>query len=172
MRYSCSVVLLLLFAFQASLHAERCAATPEAAAKSAIGTRTEESPAGGGYRVDEVQVDTVLHRAWVRVVRCGDSSVPAVLVPISAPMHRVGLASAAGPALLPPPVVIHFGDVVRAIYNSASVRMEMDAVAMQQGSVGETIALTLKRRDDKSADEPEQRIHGIVRADKIVEVTP
>ncbi len=181
---------LLLIALAAPLMAETCAATPEAAARAALGGSSLAAVSAVGYRVEDVQVDSVLRRVWVRVVHCDDALAPAILIPFVVPLHMVAnttdsvvpattvrLASsssvmhAAANVIPAAPIVIHFGDAVRAVFASTAVHMELDAVADQQGRVGETIALTVKR-SDRSLDEPEHRIHGIVRADKTVEVTP
>ena len=153
---------------------EGCAATPEAAAKAALGVSAEKMPSGVGFRAEDVEVDPVLQRAWVRVRRCDALEVPAVLVPLSAPV-RITTNSAMPLVQVQNPVKspsVHAGDSVRAVFISATTHMELQARAMQSGSEGQTISLLVKRLAGTAADEPEQRIHGRVRADGMVEVVP
>lgn len=155
---------------------EGCAATPEAAAKAALGTASNVQSSGAGFRAEEVQVDPVLRRAWVRVRRCDAPQLPVVLVPFSAPVKGVGaVVSVPSTPAMHTEVrqsLIRVGDPVRAVFVSASTHMELQAQAMQQGSEGQVISLRVKRPVGVSADEPEQRIHGMVRADGMVEVIP
>ncbi|HEY9138465.1 MAG TPA: hypothetical protein VIM67_09345 [Terriglobus sp.] len=158
---------------------EGCAATPEAAAKAAMGASMVASPSGVGFRVEDIEVDPVLRRAWVRVRRCDAPERPAVLVPIYAPMRNPeSTVRAATPGVLKPNVVearqplVHAGDRVRAVFVSRTTHMELQVQALQSGSEGQTILLLVKRPAGTVADEPERRIHGKVRADGIVEVVP
>ena len=167
-------------------HAQACEATPEAAAQSVVGTPLPRTgmPAAAGFRVQDMQIDPVLHRVWFRVARCDDARAPLVLVPL-----RASLAGASQPALLPlsietpkklgdPPALafvapaprvlaVHSGDTVTVVFHSADVHMELDGTADQQASIGDGIAVTLRRR----GDEPAHRMHGVLRADHRVEVT-
>ena len=164
------LALALCFLTTSAL-AQVCAATPEAAARATIGTPAAAST--GPYRVADLQVDPVLKRAWLRIVRCDDATAPAVLVPIAALLH--GNADApASPAHIASstPRIIHAGDAVHAVLVTASLNMTLDATADQPGAVGDVISLTLRRRAGQPADEPEHRIRGTVRADKTVEVQP
>ena len=164
-------IALCLMAGQA--FGQGCAASPEAAARAAIGSAGTSSTTG--YRVDEVQVDTVLKRVWMRVIRCDDASAPAVLVPVAAPL---GSSAAQLPqvaslqAVKASPMVIRGGDPVQAILTTSAVHMTLDATSDQAGAVGDVILLTLKPRTGQPVDEPAHRIRGIVRADKTVEVQP
>lgn len=164
---------LALCFIAANAYGQGCAATPEDAARAAIGAAA--SGPASGYRVADVQVDPVMKRVWMRVVRCEDASAPAVLVPVSAPLH--GSASPVLPVVLSapvaaPPTVIRAGDAVQAILATSALHMTLNATANQAGGVGDVISLTLKRRPGQPADEPDHRIRGTVRADKTVEVQP
>lgn len=196
--------LLLLFLALLSIvatpsPAQGCAATPEVAAQSAFREAVPgvSSNTGAGYRVQDVQVDSVLRRAWVRVRRCDDAAAPAILVPLlapvdgpllmgsslpSAPQHLVAslqmstsapaVLSARTSAVLPTVVMVRAGEAVRAVFNSHAIHMDLEATANQAGAEGDTIQLTLKRRTNQTPDGPEQKMRGIVRADKSVEVQP
>ena len=196
-----SVLLLLLFTIVAApLLAQGCAATPEAAAQAALGgvVIRVSSSAGAGFHVQDVQVDPVLRRVWVRVRRCDNASAPAVLVPllapVNSPMQTVALqvaeqVNAAGwqalssaatkssadtvvPLAAPRIMLVHPGDTVRVVLASSAVHMELEATANQQGAIGDTVQVTLKRRTNQPPDEPEHRMLGTVRADKSIEVQP
>lgn len=159
---------------------EGCAATPEAAARAVLGTFALASSSQAGFRAEEVEIDPVLQRAWVRVRRCGAPDAPAVLVPFSIPVKPAAttMTSVAVPAVheqrvaVLQPLLVHTGDRVRAVFTSQAMHMEVEAQAMQSGGEGQTIALMLNRPADATADEPEHRIHGIVRATGMVEVIP
>jgi hypothetical protein len=209
MRPSRLFTLQLLFTILAApLLAQGCAATPEAAAQSALGAVRVSSGAGAGFRVQDVQIDPVLHRIWVRVRRCDNASAPAVLVPLQAPVNNpvaapqlvaqqvspvlvAGLQTlssapttlSAMPAVsltptatlapaAPPVMVVHPGDSVHLVFASSAIHMELEATANQQGAVGDTIQVTLKRRPSQAPDEPEHRMRGTVRADHSIEVQP
>jgi hypothetical protein len=200
---------LFLTILAAPLLAQGCAATPEAAAQSALGVVRVSSSAGAGFRVQDVQVDPVLHRVWVRVRRCDNASAPAVLVPLQAPVNspvaapQLGNAPQASPTLVAglqtlssapttssaasaissapaatflaaaaPVMIVHAGDPVHVVFASSEIHMELEATANQQGAIGDTIQVTLKRRPTQAADEPEHRMRGTVRADHSIEVQP
>ncbi len=163
--------------FASHLHAAGCAVTPEAAVHSAIG---QSSPAvlqvaDTGYRVQDVQVDAITHRVWIRVSHCGDTSSPLVLVPLQAALVTGGplptVHEAEQTALANAPVqvaAVHAGDAVKVFFASQSVQMEMEGRADSQAAVGGMMDVTLKQR----GDEPPHRIRGVLRADHRVEVQP
>lgn len=181
MRLWCASFLMACCWIPASLVAE-CAATPVMAAKAAFGEPVSGGEGNTGYRLENVEVDLVLQRVWVRVRRCDMPKAPAVLVPISAPLRIA--ASVADSASsrdgvserrvteVSHPILIQAGQSVHAFFISSVMHMEVEAQAMQAGSVGQTISLLLERSPGAPADEPEHRIRGMVRADGSVEVTP
>ncbi|AFL88140.1 hypothetical protein Terro_1848 [Terriglobus roseus DSM 18391] len=152
-----------------------CASTPEAAVESAMGRGLPIAPAEGeGFRVQDVQVDAVLHRTWARVRRC-DRDAPLIFMPLKAAFKAVlppGKSEYVAGVVMPvlSEVVVHAGDVVRVVSASDSVRMVLEATANQQGAVGDMVVVTLKRRMNQAADEPDHRMRGTVLADKSVEV--
>jgi len=175
------VLLVSVCLLPASLVAE-CAPTPELAARAALGESTNNGVGNAGYRLEDVEVDLVLRRAWVRVRRCGMPNAPAVLVPISVPLRMnssvvsnsetKSVATDSRMVEAPHAILIQPGQSVHAVFISSVMRMEVEARAMEAGSAGKTISLLLKRNPGTSADEPEHRIRGTVRADGSVEVTP
>lgn len=180
MRALLAIMLVSACMMPAVADCEGCAATPEAAAKAAMGVSISALPSGIGFRVEDVEVDPVLRRAWVRVRRCDAPEQPAVLVPMYAPVKSPGntVSVPMMPILLKPNIaearqpLVHAGDRVHAVFVSATTHMELQAQAMQAGSEGQTISLIVKRPAGTIANEPEQRIHGKVRADGMVEVLP
>ena len=175
-------LFLLLFA-AASCRAQGCAATPEQAASSIIGSPFVQTADAHGYRVQDVQADPVLHRIWVRVSRCGDASAPLILVPVRAnlaggaqPQQPAPLTSSAvsadpSPALpvhVVAPMAVHAGDAVKAVFASSSVHMELDATSGGSAAIGSTVEILLARR----GDEPPHRMRGVLRAPGRVEVQP
>jgi len=175
------VLLISVCLLPASLVAE-CAPTPELAARAALGESTNSSAGNAGYRLEDLEVDLVLRRAWVRVRRCDMPNAPAVLVPISVPLRMTNsvvsnsetksVATDSRMVEAPHPILIQPGQSVHAVFISSVMHMEVEARAMEAGSAGKTISLVLKRNPGTSADEPEHRIRGTVRADGSVEVTP
>ncbi len=178
MRPSLAALFLLLYGMR--LPAQLCAATPEAAAQSAIGTGAPAAAGGSasGYRVQDVQVDAVMHRVWVRVSHCDDPSQPLVLVPMRATLASgTPVTQSSSPNTLgqqrtiASPVqiaAIHAGDAVKIFFASQSVQMEIEGTADTQAAIGEGVSVTLKRM----RDEPPHRIRGVLRADHRVEVEP
>jgi hypothetical protein len=175
------VLVVSVCVVPSSLAAE-CVPTPEMAVRIALGEKAISGAGDTGYRAEDVEVDPVLRRAWVRVRRCDMPDAPAVLVPISVPLRMANAVAsgsqsanvAADPRMVevPQPILIQPGHSVRAVFISSVMHMEVEARAMQAGSAGQTISLLLKRNPGTSADEPEHRIRGTVRADGSVEVTP
>jgi hypothetical protein len=162
------MLLLLLLPFaavpslaQSLLPLQACSATPEAATQLAIGTDAADAVpgAGIGFRAQGVQVDPVLHRVWMLVRRCEDAAAPALLVPVQQSKQilvaglrlHTALSSTSSSSLLSEarPVtgaVVHPGDTVHVVFDSSNVHLTLEATADQQGSAGDTIQFTLKRR--------------------------
>lgn len=180
-------MFLLVFLLFAAIPccAQECFATPEAAAIGIVGPPVTTRSIDSGFRVQDVQADTVMHRVWVRVSRCGDASAPMILVPVRAnlaggaqspqPAPFTPSAASANPSIVPPaanivaaPIAVHAGDPVKAVFASSNVHMELDATADGQAAMGGNVEITLARR----GDEPAHRMHGVLRAQGRVEVQP
>lgn len=174
----------LLVVSSTVVHGQTCLPSPEAAAQSIIGAAAQDGTHATGFRVQDVQLDPVMHRVWVRVGRCEAPSAPLILVPLRAVlsgMHSyqevgpfVPASSATYPAAPLPfsgpapfrPLAIHAGEAVLVTFASEAVHMELDGTADQPAVLGDTIAVSLRRR----GDEPPHRMRGILRADHRVEV--
>jgi hypothetical protein len=171
MKLLCHAFALLLLVVPSSMRAATCAPTPEDAALSALRSLDASPSVGEGYRMQDIQVDVLTHRLWVRVRRCGNASAPAVLVPMNAnldvrwpePLPKTDVLNAGQHALS-----LRVGDAVRVILRTDSVRMEMEGKALQGAAIGDRVEVVLRH----SSDEPEHRIFGTLRASGIVEVQP
>lgn len=164
--------LLLLLLVRAAA-GQACYVSPEAAARSVVGTGHTEPE--GDFRAAGVQVDAVMKRVWIRVARCSNASAPAVLVPVSVPLAAPEATAPVHdlPTAKPTPKpLLHPGDPVQAVYETSTTHMILEATANSTAGVGDRITLTLNRRPGQPPDEPEHRIIGTVRADRTVEVQP
>lgn len=181
------IIPFLMAAPAAAMHAQTCLPTPEEAAQSALASA---APAGGratGFRVQDLQLDPVMRQVWVRVVRCESPGAPLILVPFHASLASVpvtnrgksdallpavtgiivvGNASPLVPLVPPRTLAVHAGDPVLVTFASAVVNMELQGTADQAAALGDTVAVSLRRR----GDEPLHRMRGILRADHRVEV--
>jgi hypothetical protein len=177
-----------------------CSRTAEEAAQAYRDPSKGIHPvANHGFHADHVQVDPVLHRSWVRVHRCDDTSGIAFLIPSAephAPELQIAAEDGAAPNEMPrsaalqettpllkaqtsaavarsaPQILVHAGDSVRAIFDSGNVHMSLEATVEQAGAPGDSVRLTLKRRTNQAPDELPQRMRGTLRADRSVEVHP
>jgi hypothetical protein len=171
-------------------HTQVCAATPEAAAEGSL-VAGKTMPSRAGYRMQDVQVDRLTGQAWIRVRRCDSDSAPTVLVPLRATLAdaaslarmnegvEAGLPSSSNSiftsairqtplAAVSKVIAVHAGEIVRVVLLSAVVHMELEGVALQQASTGDSIDVMLHR----TGYEPGQRIRGTLRADHTVEAQP
>ena len=147
-----------------------CAATPEAAAREAIGSAGTSTLIANGYRVKDAELDSVMNTVWLRVLRCDAPEAPPVLVPL-----HVKLAGStpdtnrnAAPHATRKLIEAQPGEAVKVFFVSSAIQVELAALADTQAAVNDPIDVTLKRR----SDEPPHRMHGILRADHRVEVQP
>jgi hypothetical protein len=150
-----------------------CAATPEAAALSVLSRVDVLREQGAGYRVVDIQADSLTHRVWVRVRPCNNDAAPAMLIPVQADLGaslRASQTNAQTSTVQAAPLlaVIHAGDIVRVVWRTASVHLEVEGKALQYAAIGQQLEVTLRRNED----EPEHRIRGTLRADHSVEVQP
>lgn len=166
--------------------APRCAASVEEAARGILGSTGMQ--ASEGYRVQDLVVDPVLRRAWVRVADCHDSRKPLTLVPLTASLAS-GVASAtipqtsssgavdASPAAtsfhVPPaaPMLIARGDAVEVLVQSSNVHMTLEGHAFTAAPAGGEVDVVLD--DSPTPGEPyapPRHMHGIAAGAHRVEV--
>ncbi len=150
--------------------ASHCAASAEQAARGILGdtgTATNE-----GYRVQDLVVDPILRKAWVRVADCHDARKPLTLVPLAASLASIAANLPAGtattaatsmpstsipaagtpsrPAALAPvppaptaPVLIARGDAVEILVQSSNVHMTLEGHASAPAAAGESVDVVL-----------------------------
>ena len=173
MRVSLLLALVLLFTPSLVSQLARCAPTPEAAASAAVGAPRDSYSSSQGFRVQNVEVDVITRRVWVRVRRCDDEAAPTVLVPMNAGfvaaepfpvLNRSGVSINATQR----DIVVKPGDTVRVFFASDRVRMDLEGRAVKSAAIGDRVEVILQH----NADESEHRIHGTLRAQGMVEVQP
>ena len=149
-----------------------CPSTP-AAAVGLIGNRVENSVAGdgGGFRVTSMRWDPLLRRRWALVVSCEHPEWPAVELPVPA------LESAARDGerdqakyFLPRLPVVRAGELVHLWSQEDNLRIDIGAVAEQNGAVGERVRVRLTQRNGLG-NQIEEQFLGVVRGPRDVEIT-
>jgi hypothetical protein len=148
-----------------------CYNTPAAAAysmkqDSSASTTIE----GGGYRVTSIEADPVSGQRWAMISSCDHPERPAFSLQIErsdSPEHSLP----SEPQSARPIPVIHVGDNVRLWRQEASLRIELAAVAEENGSLGKLIRVRLLRRNTDDQSIPAE-FNGIVRGKSDVEMQP
>ncbi len=146
-----------------------CAASVDAAAHAVFGS-VEVPLTGKGYRAQDVLIDPVLRKAFVRVADCSDSRRPLTLVAIAAPLASALAATSitAVPAHEPIAVAVRRGDAVDVLVQSASMHMTLHGKAVTEAALNGEVEVLLD--GEVTADQPQRRIHGIATGAHRVEV--
>ena len=146
-----------------------CAASVDAAAHAVFGN-AEVPLTGKGYRAQDVLIDPVLRKAFVRVADCSDSRRPLTLVAIAAPLASAFVSApvAAAPAHEPAAVAVRRGDAVDVLVQSASMHMTLHGKAAAEAALNGDVEVLLD--GEVTADKPQRRIHGIATGAHLVEV--
>lgn len=147
-----------------------CAASVDAAAHAVFGS-VEVPLTGKGYRAQDVLIDPVLRKAFVRVADCSDSRRPLTLVAITAPLASTFASTgsvAAAPAHEPVTVAIRRGEAVDVLVQSASMHMTLHGKAATEAALNGEVEVLLD--GEVTADQPQRRIHGIATGAHRVEV--
>lgn len=170
-----SLILLLMFGMGGLLSMQAaCYSTPTAAVDSIKPGSSLSPTTEGGYQVASIQADPTSGQRWVVISSCGHPERPAFSLPIE------GSDSAEHSSMREPQTftdtahitpVIHVGDTVRLWRQEAVLRIELAAVAEENGSLGKLIRVRLLRRntDDQSN---QTELAGIVRGKSDVEMQP
>jgi hypothetical protein len=152
-----------------------CYSTPAAALYSMKpGSSLSPSAEDGGYRVTSIESDPISGRRWAMISSCDHPERPAFS------LMTGGSDSAAHSFLREAQIVtdstkvapvVHVGDTVRLWKQEAVLRIELAAVAEENGSLGKSIRVRLLRRntDDQST---QTEFAGIVRGKLDVEMQP
>jgi hypothetical protein len=151
-----------------------CYSTPRTAI-DAVATNPSSPPdlESGGYRVINVQFDSVLGERWATIVNCGHPEWPALALP----------ADGAGPPIQPQEArrsltelvraapVVRAGELVRVWRQESFLRIEADGVSEESGALGKTIRVRLLHRNIEDQSTPQQ-FTGVVRGPSNVELLP
>lgn len=149
-----------------------CLDTPAAAAASVDSVNIFPPPAAGGYRVASVRWDPVLRKRWALVVSCGHTEWPALEMPLPAiQKQRSAVRKAAPPALKSSLSTVRAGDAVELWSTQGDLRIEVAAVAEQNGGLGETVRVRLSQRQTLGT-QPEKEFLAVVRGPRDVEMQP
>jgi hypothetical protein len=160
-----------------TLHSARaaCYNTPTAAVYSMNpGSSLSPTNEGGGYRVTSVESDPLSGQRWAMISSCDHPERPAFSLQAagsdsseqSRPREPQTVTDRA--QVMP---VVHVGDTVRLWRQEAVLRIELAAVAEENGSLGKLIRVRLLRRNtDNQSTQTE--FTGIVRGKLDVEMQP
>lgn len=151
-----------------------CADTPAAAAAGLKGANALfPLKQDGGFRVQSLRWDPVLHQHWALVVSCAHPEWPAmeILSRISGgdTLSLGETEQARGESLVPLLPVVRAGDVVQLWSQEGDLRIEVAAMAEQNGGLGKTVRVRLMRRETLGPQIQEQ-FYGLVRGPHDVEM--
>jgi hypothetical protein len=142
-------------------------------AMDAVATNPSSSPAleSNGYRVISVQLDLVLGERWATIVNCGHPEWPAFALPADG-MDMLIQPQEAGRSLaesVRAAPVIRAGELVRLWRQESLLRIEVDGISEESGSLGKTIRVRLLPRNIDDQSTPQQ-FTGVVRGPSNVEI--
>jgi hypothetical protein len=151
-----------------------CANTPAGAAAGLKGANTLFAlKQDGGFRVQSLRWDPVLRQRWALVVSCAHPEWPAIeivsQISDGATLPSGETAQGRANSLVPLLPVMRAGDEVQLWSQEGDLRIEVAALAEQNGSLGKTIRLRLMRRETLGSQVQEQ-FYGIVRGPHNVEM--
>lgn len=166
----CVMVMAALQSAGTAAFASGCARTPAAAARLAgVKSAVPWMPEDKGYRVTGVRWDPVMQQSWATIVSCEHPEWPGfslrtrdaddTLRKGSVPVHEDRSP------------LVRAGDVVELWRQEDLLRIEVSAVAEQNGGMGETIRVRLLRRPG-SYQSAEEQFNGVVRGRGDVEMQP
>lgn len=161
-----SVVLI------ATVAQAECFDTPAAAASSVSAASVLPAVAAGGYRVASVRLDPFLHQRWALVVSCEHPEWPAIEMPLpTMQTQRTVLREAASLAVRSGSPVVRAGDTVELWSRQGDLRIEMAALAEQNGNLGESVRVRLMPRQTLGV-QTEKEFVAVVRGPRSVEMQP
>lgn len=172
----CGAAMLLLPA-QRAFAATGCAPTPDAAVLQAIGSDDAAAKEQQGFRVRDIVVDPLLHRAFVHVEQCGHPERPLVLLPFSSardaalnvPPGALAVATATNAAGLAMPS----GSVVAVSMGDAHMHLTTTGRLLQSAPLGSVVDVQLASLDGSSSQGDQvKRVRGTLIAADRVEVQP
>lgn len=131
-----------------------CSSSPAQAAQSMFLTKAAPT-VRNGYRVQDMIVDPVLHKAWIRVANCEDPRRPLTLVPIEAKIAGSGdgaitqspeieqNATTLQTVRKKPPVLVERNAPVEVLVLSSWAHMTMQGRAVNSAAAGEPVDVLL-----------------------------
>jgi len=171
-----NLIWLSILSMDALLSARAaCYNTPAAAVYSMKqGSSLSPLTEGGGYRVTSIESDPISGQRWAMISSCDHPERPAFSLLIEgsdSAAHSLLRESQTVTDSAPVAPVVHIGDTVRLWRQEAVLRIELAAVAEENGSLGKLIRVRLLRRntDDQST---QTEFAGIVRGRLDVEMQP
>ena len=149
-----------------------CFETPEAAASSVGSASALPAVTAGGYRVASVRLDPFLHERWAMVANCDHPEWPAIEMPLpTMQTQRSVVRESVSLAVKPVHPVVRAGDTVELWSRQGDLRIEMAAVAEQNGGLGESVRVRLMPRQTLGA-QTEKEFLAVVRGPRDVEMQP
>jgi hypothetical protein len=148
-----------------------CYSTPRNAIDAAA-TNHPSSPAleNNGYKVISVQLDSVLGERWAMIANCGHPEWPALALPTNgAPQPQEAGRSLTEMVRAAP--VVRAGELVRLWRQESLLRIEVDGISEEGGTLGTTIRVRLLRKNIDDQSTPQQ-FTGVVRGPSNVEILP
>jgi hypothetical protein len=153
-----------------------CYYTPAAALSSMKpGSSLSQTTEGGGYRVTSIESDPISGQKWATMSSCDHPERPAfsLLIEGSDPAAHSLLSESqivTGSAQITP--IVRAGDTVRLWRQEATLRIELAAVAEENGSLGKLIRVRLLLRRNTDDQSTQTEFAGIVRGRLDVEMQP
>jgi Chaperone for flagella basal body P-ring formation len=152
-----------------------CYNTPTAAVHSMkLGSSPSPTTEGEGYRVTSIESDPISGQRWAMISSCDHPERPAFSLQAegsdsSEHSRTIEPQTVTGSARETP--VVHVGDTVRLWRQEAVLRIELAAMAEENGSLGKRIRVRLLRRSSDNQS-TQTEFAGIVRGRLDVEMQP
>jgi Chaperone for flagella basal body P-ring formation len=151
-----------------------CYSTPRTAI-DAVATKPLSSPAleSSGYRITGVRLDSVLGERWATIVSCEHPEWPPLALPTNGagPLIQPQEAGRSLTELVRAAPVVRAGELVRLWRQESLLRIEVDGISEESGTLGTTIRVRLLRRNMNDQSTPQQ-FTGVVRGPSNVEILP
>lgn len=144
----------------------QCFATPQQAMEGAMSHAV--GPQSLGYRAKDVVMDATTRSAWVRIETCGHPELPLRISPLplqlsgGAQRALQGVSTSQAQAVANKNAmsqVVRRGDVLQIHWEQEGVRLDMAAVAQEDGAIGDTITARL---EDPWTHTGNQHLHRVV----------
>lgn len=155
-----------------------CAGTPDGAVLQALGNGSPQGAEQNGFRVRDIVVDPLLHRAFVHVEQCGHPERPLLLLPFAAETEaRASVSSQAVPMASPTQgtekTTVPSGSVVAVAMGDAHMRLTVTGRLLGSAALGSVVDVQIAALNGPGETaEPLKRVRGRLTAADRVEVEP